>query len=962
MTTLRRLLVAVYPIRLFLLALAAWSVAAEVRAQSPVRVGYYDLGAGAGIPEQVQPIVSAGLTPVLLDNVTATDLAGLHILFVENPSTSGYAAEYRATALGAIKDAVAAGLVLIIHDRSLNGSTVPELGTRFILPLPAGVPFPIVSSASSNDNNVADAATLVASGPAGIITDTNLDNGQSSNQGSVNLTFIPGRQLLLHRGSLALANNNAVTFSYPFGLGFVIYSSIPLDVFLKDMGMATPAVRAAFRNIYAPNVLAYAACGLRAFPATVTSTSATGHYGGTTTLSATARCGVIPVAGVSISFSLNGVPVGSAMTDASGTATLVNASLGSSPASAIAVGSYPAGVAAAFAGTTQYGASSGTALLTVEKAPASISFVAGTFVYDAAPHAATGTVTGVFGEPLGVPSFSYTDDHDVTSVVAPRNAGTYRITASVPESANYLGTTAGSGPEIKITPASLVVTANDKTKLYGAAVPALTGSFQGFVDGETASVLSGTLLISTSATPASAVGEYTITPSGITSNNYDIQFVDGILAVNPAALTVRALDANKIFGADLPAFAAGYDGFVLGETVDALSGSLHFDTDATEASALGTYDVTPSGLHSHNYAIDFVAGRLTVSPAPLTVRADDKTKVYGATLPALTASYDGFVLHDGPSVLGGSLLLATGVTAASGVGDYAITPSGLSSTNYTISFVPGTLAVTPAPLTVRAENTANMYGAALPVFTTRYEGLVLGETPGVLAGTLALTTDATVASHVGRYSVTPSGLVSTNYAITFVAGYLLITPAPLTIRAEDKERLEGSPNPVLTVRYQGFVLDDSEATLDTRPKVSTPADAKSPDGTYPIVVRGAADLDYTIEHVDGTLTVSPEGRMQGSGVVEAPDARHHFRFEVRETLAWGQKGSLKLEIERKRGADDVFDSDVVANVVFKDNLDVVPGGKAQADTVTITGVGRWNRQLATFEAVATDSGEPAADW
>ena len=81
------------------------------------------------------------------------------------------------------------------------------------------------------------------------------------------------------------------------------------------------------------------------------------------------------------------------------------------------------------------------------------------------------------------------------------------------------------------------------------------------------------------------------------------------------------------------------------------------------------------------------------------------------------------------------MLLTTGVTAASGVGAYAITPSGLSSTNYTISFVPGTLAVTPAPLTVRAENTAKIYGAVLPVFTARYEGLVLGETPGVLAGT-----------------------------------------------------------------------------------------------------------------------------------------------------------------------------------------------------------------------------------
>ena len=171
-------------------------------------------------------------------------------------------------------------------------------------------------------------------------------------------------------------------------------------------------------------------------------------------------------------------------------------------------------------------------------------------------------------------------------------------------------------------------------------------------------MLSGTLQVTTNATAASAVDEYKIKPSGVASNNYDIKFVEGTLAVTPAALTVRAADTNKIYGAELPAFTAGYDGFVLGETVDALGGSLHFDTDATKASAVGTYDVTPSGLHSHNYAIDFVAGTLTVSPAPLAVRADDKTKVYGAPLPALTASYDGFVLHDGPGVLEGSLVLS----------------------------------------------------------------------------------------------------------------------------------------------------------------------------------------------------------------------------------------------------------------------------------------------------------------
>ena len=713
MTTLRRLLVAVYPIRLFLLALAAWSVAADVCAQSPIKVGYYDMNTGAGSAEQVAPIVAAGLTPVLLTDVTAGHLAGLHILFVQNSSASGYGGEYRAS-LDAIKTAVSMGLVLIIHDRSINSSFIsnvssPMIGTRFILPLPAAAISPtFITRGNSNNVSVTDPATLVGRN----ITEQTLDEGFFSNMGWMRFPAPPpGLKGLLHTGNAT----QLVTFSYQFDQGFVIYSSIPLDMFLKGGAPQTPpAVTDAFKNIYAPNVLTYAACGLKALPATVTASSATGHYGGTTTLSGNVQCGAMPVADLPVDFSLNGVPVGSATTDASGTATLVNASLGSSPESAIAVGSYAEGVVAAFAGTTLYGAGSATASLTVEKAPASISFDGGTFVYDAASHPATGTATGVFDEPLGPLSFSYTDEDDVTSEVAPVKAGTYRITASVPESDNYLETTAGSGPKIKITPASLMVTAHDKTKLYGAALPELTASYQGFVADENASVL---------------------------------------------------------------------------------------------------------------------------------------------------------------------------------------------------------------------------------------------------RGTLQLTTDATVASRVDEYRIAPSGLTSNNYAITFVAGSLAVTPAPLKVRADDKERLVGNVNPALTVTYDGFVLDDTEANLDVRPSTTTIATALSPVGTYPIVVAGASDANYTIDHLSGDLTVSPEGRVHGSGVVDAQGDRHHFGFDARETLVLGEKGSLSLRVERE-GESDVFESQVITSVVFKNNHGVVPGGKAVVDGVTLTGLGTWNGVAATFEAFALDKGEP----
>src|SRR5688500_16248253 len=191
-------------------------------------------------------------------------------------------------------------------------------------------------------------------------------------------------------------------------------------------------------------------------------------------------------------------------------------------------------------------------------------------------------------------------------------------------------------------PAPLVIAAQDKTKPYGAALPPLTATYSGFVGGEGTSVLGGTLQLTTEATAASRVDDYRITPSGLTSNNYDIEFVDGIVKVTPAALTVRAAAAEKVYGAMLPEFTVVYEGFVLGETAASLDGSLEFDTDATASSAVGVYQVTPKGLHSRNYTIAFVPGVLAIVRAALTVRADDTSKLYGAPLPTFTARFEGF--------------------------------------------------------------------------------------------------------------------------------------------------------------------------------------------------------------------------------------------------------------------------------------------------------------------------------
>ena len=90
-----------------------------------------------------------------------------------------------------------------------------------------------------------------------------------------------------------------------------------------------------------------------------------------------------------------------------------------------------------------------------------------------------------------------------------------------------------------------------------------------------------------------------------------------------------------------------------------------------------------------------MTGTLTVTAAALTVTAANETKAYGAANPTLTVSYSGFVNGDTAASLTTPATASTTATAASAVGTYPITASGATSPNYTISYVPGTLTVTP---------------------------------------------------------------------------------------------------------------------------------------------------------------------------------------------------------------------------------------------------------------------------
>jgi hypothetical protein len=148
-----------------------------------------------------------------------------------------------------------------------------------------------------------------------------------------------------------------------------------------------------------------------------------------------------------------------------------------------------------------------------------------------------------------------------------------------------------------------------------------------------------------------------------------------------------------------------------------------------------------------------------------------------------------------------------------------------------------------------------LYGDPNPVFTGTLLGLKNGDN---ITATYSSAADPT--SAVGNYPIVPAlvdpnGKLS-NYVVTSNNGTLAITPAPLSVTADDATRTVNAPNPTFTGTLAGIKNGDNiTASYDS------PATVDSPDGTYPIIptlLDPTGKLgNYTVTITNGTLTVTP---------------------------------------------------------------------------------------------------------
>lgn len=288
------------------------------------------------------------------------------------------------------------------------------------------------------------------------------------------------------------------------------------------------------------------------------------------------------------------------------------------------------------------------------------------------------------------------------------------------------------------------------------------------------------------------------------------------------------------------------------------SNGLHLETVLN--GNVGTYNTTYLLTFKNSY-MEFSANipySYTVTPATLTARVKNSTKVYGETNPQFQSDYSGFVNGEDKSVITNNGSYSTSATTKSSVGTYSVTQSGATAQNYTFEYESGTLTVTKAPLTMTPRDKTMTYGDRIPNFDVDYKGLKNGETKPEWIKEPTITTTALPTSEAGTYPITISGGEAKNYELTVKTGTLTVDKAPLTITTKDATREYGDENPDFALLYDGLKNGENEPAWAVAPTVGSPATKTSPVGVYDITVSGGESRNYVVtQYVNkGKLTIT----------------------------------------------------------------------------------------------------------
>lgn len=470
---------------------------------------------------------------------------------------------------------------------------------------------------------------------------------------------------------------------------------------------------------------------------------------------------------------------------------------------------------------------------------------------------------------------TYRDSDEQSSSTQPTAVGEYGVELESIDfgtaAANYeVSSTDGS---FTITRRALQVSVADASKVYGQADPEPVVSLAGdSIDVELSEGDRDAVEASISRVAGDDAGTYDYVVDADAESNFVIEVIgDGALTITPKAIAVTAGRATKVYGDSDPTFVAVSTDLVGG---DELAGAL---TRAPGESA-GTYPVqqgTVDDVRNPNYTITFTDGEFEITQRAITVAVIDDVITYGDAVPTFDFEVVSGALLEGHTLNGAATALSPEVSGRAAVGSYTVTPSELALTggavaNYAVTYQAGTLEVQQRELTVTADNQTVGFGDPVAAATIVTAGLQAPDAVSAFSvqfrgieGT-EFGPSVTAPEAAGTYAIElidiEVGAETANYAITPVAGTLVIEPGPLVIVVNDGlTKVYGNSDPQFTIDRSALTgIAEADITAIEAALVRVSGEHV---GEYAISIDPDAVLNYEValsnEAPTPVLTITP---------------------------------------------------------------------------------------------------------
>src|SRR2546422_578672 len=512
-----------------------------------------------------------------------------------------------------------------------------------------------------------------------------------------------------------------------------------------------------------------------------------------------------------------------------------------------AAGTYS--VAARYAGDSNYnGKQSASAVITINKAAASVTPNAKRKTYGGGDPALTGTLSGFVAADGVTATYSRTAGETVAG-------GPYTISASltpVAVLANYDITY--NTANFTITKADPIVTATGNTCTYNGSPCPGSGSAKGVLGEDLTPV---TVAYATTPAPGNLLtsapitaGTYSVAARYAGDLNYNAkQSAAATITINKESASVTPDAKTKTYGSGDPALTGTLTGFVASDGVSA-----NYSRTAGETVAGGPYTIsaslTPVAVLA-NYDITYNTANFTITKADPIVTATGNTCTYNGSPCPGSGSAKGVLGEDLTPVTvayattpaPGNLLTSAPITA----GTYSVAARYAGDLNYNAKqSAAATITINKESASVTPDAKTKTYGSGDPALTGTLTGFVASD--GVSAN-YSRTAGETVAGspYTISASLTPVAVLA-NYDITYNTANFTITKAdPIVTATGNTCTYNGSPCPG-SGSAKGVLGED--LTPVTVAYATTPApgnlltSAPVTAGTYSVAARYAGDSNY----------------------------------------------------------------------------------------------------------------------